>query len=117
MWSTLRDDLSLLHYKHTFSQGEDFAAIMGYVQDRNAMVPVPGTQVIQDGRFDWLIQAPEWFIQQQQTRIGHQRPCQGYALTLATRNFTWQALPQMANPQRSTNVAGPLASDIRSYGC
>lgn len=109
MWSALRNHVPIFQHDDLLSERKHFLAAVRDVKDGNAMLTVPGAQVVDDLRLRRGIEGGQRFVKKQQARIGYQRASQRNPLALSTGNFSGSAIAQVRNAERSENPINSLA--------
>ena len=94
-----------------FTEREYFTVSMCHIQNRDAVRRVPRFQVFDDAGLGGVIQRRQRLVEQQQRRIGDQRPRERGPLTLAARDGARLPVQHVRNPERFGDGARPRASD------
>ncbi len=99
MGSSLRNRPAVFQNDHPLTQRKDFFPAVSNVNHGNAMLLVPGAQVINDPGLGGRIQCRQRFVEKKDCRIDHQGASQSDPLPFPAGNLSRPARTQVRDPE------------------
>jgi hypothetical protein len=102
---SLRRNSSRVQHDNLVAESKYFLAAVGDKENRDAVIVVPLTQIADQRRSCRTVQRSQWLIEQQGARLRHQSPCQGDALSFASRNLRRSPVAQVIDAKPIEHLA------------
>ena len=97
-WTDL-DDLAKIHDGQPVGQGECLDGIVGQDQDRHRSLDMNSPQILAAFLADSRVEPGQRLVQDQQLRLGHQRPRQGRSQSLGRCQLARAGAGEAVDPQ------------------